>query len=292
MNVIRYIIGLVLAITGSVTFLGWMDQLQDLSMIFLGMAALGLILIIASGFEGRLAVGILCLIGDFILFGQWGMGEIANLVAYVPIAVVGLVLILSAIPKSLESMKSFTLRRGGYQGTVRNLMKEGGLMNFWLDGAGFDGTPVRVEGMISEGLIGEGDAVWVGGSLNERGLIRTNRVQKLSKIEASKSLARKGKAEFSGIVVGEIYQLPRPTLFGLIPLLPFLTFFRPKNGLRIQRVTADGSPLDLIEAEIFALDFVGVVLDRDLVKVKGEWQESGRFRISEIENLTSKTRAR
>ena len=262
-------------------------------MIFLGMAAFGLILIMASGFEGRLAVGILCLIGDFILFNQFGgISETINLVAYVPIAVIGLVLILSAVSKSLESMKSFSLRRGGFQGTVRNLVKEGNLMNFWLDGAGYDGTPVRVEGIISESLIGEGDAVWVGGSLNEKGVIRTNKVQKLSKIEASKSVDRKGKAEFSGIVVGEIYQLPRPTLFGLIPLLPFLTFFRPKNGLRIQRVTADGSPLDLIEAEIFALDFVGVVLDRDLVKVKGQWQESGRFRISGIENLTSKTRAR
>jgi hypothetical protein len=213
-------------------------------------------------------------------------------VAYVPVAVIGFVLVLSAVPKLLESIKGFALRRGGYEGTVRNLMKEGNLTNFWLDGAGNDGAPVRVEGMINEGVIGEGDAVWVGGSLNERGVIRTNRVQKLSQIGASQSLANKGKAEFSGIVVGEVYDLPRPTLFGLIPLLPFLTFFRPKNGLRIQRVTADGSPMDLIEAEIFALDFRGVVLDRDLVKVKGEWQTSGRFRISEIENLTSKTRAR
>jgi hypothetical protein len=50
-----------------------MDELQNLALIFLGMAALGLILIIASGFEGRLAVGILCLIGDFLLFGQLGV---------------------------------------------------------------------------------------------------------------------------------------------------------------------------------------------------------------------------
>jgi len=292
LNVIRYIIGLVLTIAGSVTFLGWMDELQNLALIFLGMAALGLILIIASGFEGRLAVGILCLIGDFLLFGQLGVREIINLVAYVPVAVIGFVLVLSAVPKLLESIKGFALRRGGYEGTVRNLLKEGNLTNFWLDGAGSGGAPVRVEGMINEGVIGEGDAVWVGGSLNERGVIRTNRIQKLSQIGASQSLAHKGKAEFSGIVVGEVYDLPRPTLFGLIPLLPFLTFFRPKNGLRIQRVTADGSPMDLIEAEIFALDFKGVVLDRDLVKVKGEWQASGRFRISEIENLTSKTRAR
>lgn len=292
MNVIRYIVGLVLTIAGSITFLGWMDELQSLSLIFLGMVALGLILIMASGFEGRLAVGILCLVGDPILFGQLGAREIGNLLVYVPVAVIGVVLILSAVPKLRESIKWFALRRGGYQGTVRNLMKEGNLINFWLDGAGNSGAPVRVEGMISEGVIGEGDVVWVGGSLDERGVIRTNKVQKLSEIGVSQSLPRKGKAEFSGIVVGEVYDLPRPTLFGLIPLLPFLTFFRPKNGLRIQRVTSDGSPLDLIEAEIFALDFVGVVLDRDLVKLKGTWQASGRFRISEIENLTSKTRAR
>ena len=53
-----------------------------------------------------------------------------------------------------------------------------------------------------------------------------------------------------------------------------------------------GTIIDLIEAEIFSLQFAGVILDRDLVKVKGEWQSSGRFRISQIENLTSKTRAR
>jgi hypothetical protein len=287
LNVLRYIIGLVLTIVGSVTFLGWMDELQDYSLIFLSMAALGLILIMASGFEGRLAVGILCLIGVFILFGYMGTRDPINLAVYVVVGVIGFVLVSSAIPKLLESTRSFTLRRGGYQGIVRNLMKEGGLVNFWLDGAGIDGAPVRVEGMISEGIIGEGDAVWVGGSLNERGVIRTGRVRKLSQMAVSQSPDRKGNAEFSGIVVGEAYDLPLPTLFGFIPIL-----FRPKRGIRIQRVTADGSPLDLIEAEIHALQFRGVVLDRDLVKVKGEWQSSGRFRISEIENLTSKTRVR
>lgn len=288
MNAMRYIIGLVLTIVSSVTFLGWKDELQVFSLIILGMAALGLILIIASGFEGRLAAGILSLIGEFILFEQIGMHGTINLVVYVAAAVIGFILISSAVPKTLESIKWFTLRRTGYQGTVRNLMREGGLMNFWLDGAGNNGAPVRVEGMISEGVIGEGDAVWVGGSLNESGVIRTNNVQKLSEIGNSQSPARRGKTEFSGIVVGEVYDLPTPALFGLIPRIPF----RPKKGIRIQRVTADGSPLDLIEAEIFSLQFVGVILDRDLVKVRGEWQSSGRFRISHIENLTSKTRAR
>ncbi len=288
MNVMRYIIGLVLTIIGSVTFIGWMNELGNFGLLFLGMAALGLILIMASGFEGRLAVGILCLIGAYFLFRVIGTYDAINLVVYAVVAVVGFVFILSAIPKTLESIKWFTLRRTGYQGTVRNLMREGGLTNFWLDGAGNNGAPVRVEGTIGEGVIEEGDALWVEGSLNESGVIRTNRVRKLSNIGTSQSATRKGKTEFSGIVVGEAYDLPTPALFGLIPRVPL----RPKKGLRIQRVTADGSPLDLIEAEVFSLQFAGVILDRDLVKVKGEWQSSGRFRISQIENLTSKTHAR
>ena len=274
-------------------FLGWIDELQSLAFPFLGMAIFGLVLIIASGYEGRLAVGILCLIGDLILVGRGFSSEIIALATYATVAVIGIALVYSTVRELLESIRSFAFRRGGgYTGTVRNLLKEGDLMTFWLDGAGKDGRPFRVEGMISEGVIKEGDLAWVRGSLNERGVILTNRIQELSKIGAGQTLAQKGKEEFSGVVLGEIYDLPRPTLFGLIPLLPFLIFFRSKKGLRIQRVTADGSPLNLIEAEIFALDLKGVVLDRDLVKVKGEWQKSGRFRISEIENMTSKTRAR
>lgn len=260
-------------------------------LFFIGMAIVGIVFMLASGFEGRLVIGILTLIGDLFLWNMAGNYP-PNWIVYISIAIVGLILTYSAARELLDIIRMSAFRREGHEGTVRNLMKEGDLTSFWLDGAGKDGVPVRVEGTIREGHIGEGETIWVRGHPNEKGIIRIGEFQKLSKIEASKLMVRRGKEQFSGNVIGQVYNLPPPTLFGTIPLLPFLTFNRPKNGLRVQRVTADGSPLDIVEVEVPLFSIVGVVLDRDLVRVKGEWQSSGRFRVSEIENLTSKTRVR
>jgi len=291
LNVTRFIIGLLLTITGGTIFLGWVNELGWSNLFFIVMAILGVVLISASGFEGRLLIGILILVGDAVLWSMAGNYP-SNWIAYISIAIVGFVLIYSGARELLDIVRMSASRRDGHEGTVRNLMKEGDLTSFWLDGSGKDGTPVRVEGTIREGLIVEGENIWVRGHPSEKGIIRIGEFRRLSKVESSKLMVRRGKEEFSGIVIGQVYNLPPPTLFGTIPLLPFLTFNRPKSGLRVQRVTADGNPLDIVEVEVPLFSIVGVVLDRDLVRVTGEWQSSGRFRVSEIENLTSKTRVR
>ena len=189
---------------------------------------------------------------------------------------------LTAAPNFVNLDQLRNLIRGGHKGTIKNLRKEGALLTFWLDGAGKNGSAIQVEGNIDEGVVNEGDMAWVSGSLDGRGIIRTVEVQNLTRSEAQKLQDRKGESEFSGIVLGGIYELKsKENMFGVkkVELL----------GFRLQRIDPTGNPLDTIEVEIKGDKYKSVVFDRDQVQVKGVWQKSGRLQLKELYNLTSKT---
>ena len=297
MNVIRFIIGFILTVAGGLLLLDHAYFFPDLqSVIFLVVAMVGFFLTLASGFEARLIMGILIALSSSILLSSAGGAPEAALL-YIP-AVIGVFLIVSALPTLLrsdlfgsgflKSMKKRVFRRGSYQGTVRNLRKEDDTTNFWLVGAMKDGTAIRVVGTISGDTIGEGDTVWVRGEPDQTGELKTNEIQILSKGGASELQTRKGKAEFSGTVIGGMYEMQTATFLGMPVGWPF----PPKSGFRIERVDAEGSPIDIIEVEIPGYKYKGLVFDRDSVHVKGQWDKSGKLRLKEIENLTSKTQTK
>ncbi len=266
------------------------------TIVFLIVAVVGFVLTLTSGFEARLVMGIILAAGSLYLYSrEAGVPEVA--VLYIP-AAIGLFLIVSALPSLLrrdtfelgliESIKRLFLRRGGYQGTARNVRKEGEITNFWLVGARKDGTAIRVVGSISGDAVGEGDTVWVRGEPDQNGELRTSNAQILSKGGASELRKRKGRAEFSGTVIGGMYEMQMATFLGM----PLGWPFPPKSGFRIERVDAEGSPVDIIEVEIPGYKYKGLVFDRDSVRVKGSWEKSGKLRLTEIENLTSKTKTK
>jgi hypothetical protein len=296
-NIIRFIIGFVLAVGGGWLLIQNANSFPDfLGIIFLIATLAGFILTIASGFEARLIMGILLAAGSLYLHST-ARGAPDAEILYVP-ALVGVFLVVSALPAILNrdaydagwltSMKALFFRRRGYQGAVRNLRKEGETSDFWLIGAMKDGTAIRVVGTIGGDTVGEGDTVWVRGEPDQNGELRTSEVQIVSKGGASELRTRKGKAEFSGTVIGGMYEMQTATFIGM----PLGWPFPPKSGFRIERVDAQGSPVDIIEVEIPGYKYKGLVFDRDSVIVKGKWETSGKLRLTEIENLTSKTKTK
>jgi hypothetical protein len=300
LNVVRFVIGLVLTVGGALLFFINGNSFPSVqTVIFLVVTFVGFVLTIVSGFEARLIMGIIIGAGSLYLYSrERALSQLPEVEFLLVPAVIGVLLIVSALPTLLNrgmpgsdwltSIKTLFFRRGGYQGTVRNLRKEDEVTNFWLVGAMKDGTAIRVVVTISGDTVGEGDTVWVRGEPDQNGELRTNQVQILSKGGASELQKRKGKAEFSGTVIGGMYEMQTATILGM----PLGWPFPPKSGFRIERVDAQGSPVDIIEVEIPGYKYKGLVFDRDSVIVKGKWETSGKLRLTEIENLTSKTKTR
>lgn len=283
----RFIIGLIISVAGfgAATLLN--RSLPDTVLLaVVGVTTvLGVALMVTSGFEGRLTLGAVITFGVIALFAMVHNFDAQSTQILTAAAVLGVILMLTTLPNVVNLDQLRSLLRGGYRGTVKNLRKEGGLLTFWLDGAAKDGSAIQVEGNIAEGVVGEGDVAWVRGSPDGMGVIRTTEVKNLSKSSEQKLRDRKGEAEFQGVVVGGIYDLKiRENLVGAkeAELL----------GFRVQRTDADGNPVDTIEVEIKGDKYRGVAFDRDNVKVKGTWQSSGRLRLREIENLTTKIKTK
>lgn len=283
----RFIIGLIITVAG----FGAANQLKmslpdTVLLAVVGVTTvLGVSLMVTSGFEGRLILGAVITFGVIALFSMVHNFDAQSTQILTAVAAFGVILMLTTLPNiaNLDQLKS--LLRGGYRGTVKNLRKEGDLLTFWLDGAAKDGSAIQVEGNIAEGTLGEGDLAWVHGSLDGKGVMRTTEVKNLSKSSEQKLRDRRGEAEFQGVVVGGIYDLKiRENILGAkeAELL----------GFRVQRTDADGNPVDTIEVEIKGDKYRGVAFDRDNVKVKGKWQSSGRLRLREIENLTTKIKTK
>jgi hypothetical protein len=275
----RLVIGFLIAVSGYFIGAGLSPLLHsyDLEGIavvaMLGLGILGLVLMVTSGVEGRLFTGVLLTVGALAFVVVIGYLPAPILLA---IVLIGVVLITSAI---LSKRGSSAKPRGeGYQGVIRNLRREESHLTFWLEGAKKDGSSLLVETGMGEGLVNESDRVLVRGSMNEKGVLKATEIENLTRGKSSQSLERRGKGEFSGIVVGELYELEKSARSVI-------------SGLRIQRVDASGNPIDMVEAEFKGDKYGGVTiaLDRDSVQVKGEWQKSGRFRVSEFTNFTSKT---
>jgi hypothetical protein len=300
LNFIRFIIGLVLTVGGATLFFINGNSFPSIqTVIFLVFTFVGFVLTIISGFEARLIMGIIIGAGGLYLYlRESAIAHVPEVEFLLVPVVIGVFLIVSALPALLSrgmpgsdwltSIKTLFFRRGGYQGTVRNLRKEGEVTNFWLVGAMKEGTAIRVVGTISGDTVGEGDTVWVQGEPDQNGELRTSQVQILSKGGASELQKRKGNAEFSGTVIGGMYEMQTATFLGM----PLGWPFPPKSGFRIERVDAQGSPVDIIEVEIPGYKYKGLVFDRDSVIVKGKWETSGKLRLTEIENLTSKTKTK
>jgi hypothetical protein len=97
------------------------------------------------------------------------------------IALVGFVVALGGVRTKREA--GYAERKGGLQGVVRNLKREGNLVNFWLEVTGQAGKAVPVEAYLKEDAVGEGDTVWVRGSASEGGTLRTSEVQNLTRTQ-------------------------------------------------------------------------------------------------------------
>jgi hypothetical protein len=297
MNVVRFVIGFVMTVGGAILFVDNGYSFPNVpTIIFLLVTVAGFVLTITSGFEARLILGIILAVGSLYVYSN-ALPNPEREFLLVP-AVIGVFLFVSGLPPlfdegvtgsgRLMSIRGLFFRRGGYQGTVRNLRKEGRTSDFWLVGAMKDGTAIRVVGTIGGDTVGEGDTVWVRGEPDQNGELRTSEVQIVSKGGASELQTRKGKAEFSGTVIGGMYEMQTATFLGM----PLGWPFPPKSGFRIERVDTQGSPVDIIEVEIPGYKYKGLVFDRDSVIVKGRWETSGKLRLTEIENLTSKTKTR
>lgn len=283
----RFIIGLIITVSGFGAANLLNNSLSDTTLLaVVGVTSvLGVALMVTSGFEGRLILGAVITFGVVALFAMVHNFDAQSTQVLTVAAVFGVILMATALPSAVNLDQLRSLLRGGYRGTVKNLRQEGGLLSFWLEGAARDGSAIQVEGNIAEGAVGEGDAVWVRGSPDGRGVIRTKVVENLSRSSEQKLSDRRGDAEFTGVVVGGIYDLKiRENLLGAkeAELL----------GFRVQRTDADGNPVDTIEVEIKGDKYRGIAFDRDKVKVKGRWQSSGRLRLSEIENLTTKNKTK
>jgi len=297
MNVVRFVIGLVLTVGGAILFVGNGNSFPNVpTIIFLIVTVVGFVLTITSGFQARLILGIILAAGGLYLYSNTAADPEREFLL-VP-AVIGVFLFVSGLPALLNrgvpgsgwitSIRALFFRRGGYQGTVRNLRKEGEISDFWLVGARKDGTAIRVVGMIGGDTVGEGDTVWVRGEPDQNGELRTSEVQIVSKGGASELRTRTGTAGFSGTVIGGMYEMQTATFLGM----PLGWPFPPKSGFRIERVDAQGSPVDIIEVEIPGYKYKGLVFDRDSVIVRGKWETSGKLRLTEIENLTSRTKTK
>jgi hypothetical protein len=297
MNVVRFLLGFVMTVGGAILFIDNGNSFPSVpTILFLLVTVVGFVLTITSGFEARLILGIILAAGSLLLLFLYSREpEIEFLL--VP-AVLGVFLFVSGLLRLfdergagsglLTSIRALFFRRGGYQGTVRNLRKEGKTSDFWLVGAMKDGTAIRVVGTIGGDTDGEGDTVWVRGDPDQNGELRTSEVQIVSKGGASELRTRKGKAEFSVTVIGGMYEMQVETFLGM----PIGWPFPPNSGFRIERVDAQGSPVDIIEVEIPGYRYKGLVFDRDSVIVRGRWETSGKLRLTEIDNLTSKTKTK
>jgi hypothetical protein len=123
------------------------------------------------------AVGIiLFLVGFFLSF--MFLDDLPSIVVGAIIALVGFVLILGGL--RTKPRVGYAERKGGLQGVVRNLKREGNVVNFWLEVSGQVGRTVPVEAYLSGDSVGEGDTVWVRGSASEGGTLRTSEVQNLT----------------------------------------------------------------------------------------------------------------
>ena len=130
--------------------------------------------------KAQIAVGIIIiLIGLFFVFMfQVSFDKVIGII----IALVGLVITL------LGARRNGTVGhagggKGGLQGTVRNLKREGNLANFWLEVTGQAGRTVPVEAYLREDAVNEGDTVWVRGSPTEGATLRTSEVRNLSRVQ-------------------------------------------------------------------------------------------------------------
>jgi len=280
----KFIVGLIIPIAtyGAAVMLD--GKVPDATLLaIVGVLTLcGLTLMISSGSEGRLILGVIITFGVIALFLTITNFDDQFTQILTGVAFFGVILMLTATPNFVNLYQLRNLFRGGYKGTVKNLRKEGDLLTFWLDGAGKNGSAIQVEGNIDESVVNEGDMAWVNGSLDGRGIIRTVEVQNLTRSESQKLQERKGESEFSGIVLGGIYELKsKESMLGVkkVELL----------GFRLQRIDPTGNPLDIIEVEINGDKYKSIVFDRDQVQVKGVWQKSGRLQLKELYNLTSKT---
>ena len=280
----KFIIGLIIPIVAYGAAVMLNGKVPDFTLLaVVGVSTLcGLILMVISGYEGRLILGGILTFGVLLLFTMVHNFDDESVQILSGGALLGLVLMLTAAPHFIDFEQVSNLIRGGRKGTVRNLRIEGGVSTFWLDGATRDGSAIQVEGNIGEGYVGEGDIVWVRGKPDARGIIRTSEVQNRSQSQAKNLQERKGVSEFSGVVVGGIYELKsKENMLGVkkVELM----------GFRVQRIDANGNPLETIEVEVKGDKYRSLVFDRDQVQVKGTWQQSGRLQLNEIRNLTSKT---
>jgi len=245
----------------------------------------GFILTALSGLIGRVADGVIMLALSALMFGQ----QMESSLSWVPIAttLLGLALIAISVPKVAEVIRSNDLSFGmlgnRHTGIVRNLKAEGGIQKFWLEIAGKGGKTVRVEAP-ADYKIAEGDVVSVRGSSGGDGVIKAEEIRTRGQGSTDVgTLSKKGEAEFSGIVLGNIYEVRIRR-----SLLMFLT--DPMLGLRIQRLDSSGNPLEVVEAEFKAGEYSKIAFDHDNVVVKGRWTDSGRLRLKELANKTTGTR--
>jgi hypothetical protein len=135
--------------------------------------------------KSRVAVGvIILLIGVFvILMFQVSFDKLIG----AAIALVGLIVML------LGARKDGTVGyvgggKGGLQGTVKNLKREGNIASFWLEVSGQAGRTVPVEAYLQEDAVSEGDTVWVRGTPPEGAIMKTSEVRNLSRLPSSPGL--------------------------------------------------------------------------------------------------------
>ncbi len=237
----------------------------------------------------RLIVGIplLCL-GLFLLTAggkhYFLFIPITNAMIGLLFSLLGIVLILQARRNSGGFSRA---RTGGFKGIVKNLRVEGDLTNFWLELPEKRGEYVPVEARVAGLELKEGDVVWVKGSPGNDGILRTTEIRNLSRALGKKrediliEEDRKGNIEFTGIVLGEPYELDVKRTMG--------QELKKKIGFRVQRVDAEGNPIDVVEVEVKEGDFKGMVYDRDSVWIKGKWTKDGRVRAKIAKNLTTRS---
>lgn len=252
-------------------------------------ALLGFILVAFSSVMGRIIVGLFFIISSlFLMYLGW---DVREWWIFQIIAAIGLVLILSLTLTHLPYLRNLDLwSRGGFRGVVKNLRREGGLLIFWLEGAGEGGGSVQVEASLPDGVLSEGDTAWVKGELGGDGVIRTNTAHRLKggagtfggshggATSVGQITDKRGGATLSGIVIGDVYELTGKNLIG---------GKASWSGIRLQLVDSTGNQVEVIECEIKKEKFVGIVFDRDKVTVKGEWTSSGRLKLKELRNNTT-----
>ena len=132
----------------------------------------------------QLAVGLILFFAGLFVCSGWFFPDMLPEVGPTEIligmlfALVGFALVLRGIHTGRDLGLG---RKGGLQGVVKNLKREGNLVNFWLEVSGHAGKAVPVEAYLKEDAIGEGDTVWVKGGLGEGGILRTSEVHNLTR---------------------------------------------------------------------------------------------------------------